>query len=378
MSRKRLLHLANTHSSNIGNGALIVGTESVLNEDLSSIAEWKREAWDDYTFDLKKFDETFVSLINRHDALVVGGAVAINGQKYYANAGMRFDMPLELWSKIERPVIFYGISHRHWPGQPFHHAEKLKATLALLQRRKKTIIAVRNDGTKRWLTERFGIDVENIREIPDPALFVPASRELPASDFVDGRLNIVLAFNDEDSEQRYGGAEARATVVKGLAAAVERMFAEWDVNLVLAPHYFDDHRMIADFVQASLPRISHQWMRSSGLARVDETADFYGRYARADLVIAMRVHAISPCVGLGVPMVPLVTQERMTCFLDDAGLADFAVDARSPDLADRLFEAVRRTLADAGTVRGRFLAAAGRMRERIRSFNRDVDTLLAA
>ena len=56
----RLLHLANYGSTNIGNGALIQGTERVVNEDFTHDIEWNPLAWDDYTFGKKSFDEQFV------------------------------------------------------------------------------------------------------------------------------------------------------------------------------------------------------------------------------------------------------------------------------------------------------------------------------
>ena len=74
MSDLRFLHLANHHSTNIGNGALIFGTERVLREDLGSDIEFIPVPWDDYTFGLKEFDRKFVDLVNdTSDCLLVGG-----------------------------------------------------------------------------------------------------------------------------------------------------------------------------------------------------------------------------------------------------------------------------------------------------------------
>ena len=50
----RFLHLANFNSTNIGNGALISGTERILKEDLGDV-DFTPAVWDDYTFELKKF-----------------------------------------------------------------------------------------------------------------------------------------------------------------------------------------------------------------------------------------------------------------------------------------------------------------------------------
>ena len=91
-----LIHLANTNSTNVGNGALIWGLERVFAEDLPQ-ARLTRAAWDDYTFEKLAFDRAFVEMVNRSDGLIVNGAVAINGRAYLRNAGFRLDLPLALW-----------------------------------------------------------------------------------------------------------------------------------------------------------------------------------------------------------------------------------------------------------------------------------------
>ena len=85
---------------------------------------------------------------------------------------------------------------------------------------------------------------------------------------------------------------------------------------------------------------------------------------------------MSPSIGLGVPMVPLVSQDRMRHFLSDIGLADLSVEALEPNLSDRLFEAVRWTLENRDEVRARFMSAKVDLRDRLRRFNNEVATLL--
>ena len=225
---RRLLHLANCHSTNVGNGALIAGTEFLLDQDLPKPIIWQREAWDDYTFDLKNFDREFVTLVNRHDAIIIGGAVSINGRSYLKNTGTRFELPLDLWSEIKRPIVIYGISYRHWQGQEFHHADKLKRTFETAQSMENVLTAVRNDGTLEWLRDVMGIDVSRIWTLPDPAVFVPSSSEEEFPELLSDRVNIIIAFNDEDRAHRYPNGEARLGMLREMADAVNRMSREWD------------------------------------------------------------------------------------------------------------------------------------------------------
>jgi len=363
-----LIHLANFNSTNIGNGALALGLERVVAEDFGAEISWHREAWDDYTFDKKSFDEQFVDLVNAHDGLIVGGAVAINGRHYLRNAGMRVDLPLELWHTIRRPVAFYGISHRHWPGQPFHNLDQLQSVLSHLLDRDDVLFSVRNDGTKGWLEGLLGWSSERILEVPDPAMYVPATvRDYP--EIIEGRPNVIIGLNGEDSEHRFAGAGARARIVSAIAGAMERIATEFDANLILVPHYLDDYGMIAEFYAHMSPQIAHQSTISTGLARVKDTETFYGLYRRADLAISMRVHSMSPAIGLGVPTLAVVTQDRIWNFLRDAALDDLMLDGFASDLEDRLYLAAAHALEKPSLYKNRFAAAMREMRERSRLFH---------
>jgi hypothetical protein len=170
-----LTHLINWRSANVGNGALTEGAESVLGEDLRQDIRWIREPWDDYTFDVKPFDRAFLTLINdKSHGLVVGGAVTFNNRANLKNTGTRLDLPRELWSEIRRPVVFYGASYRHWPGQPLQYADLVRWTLDFILRQQNFLLGVRNDGTREWLKSSFGIESDHIHVIPDPGVFALA------------------------------------------------------------------------------------------------------------------------------------------------------------------------------------------------------------
>lgn len=371
-----LLHLINGRSANVGNGALTEGAELVLNEDLQQPIQWSRLAWDDYTFGLRAFDSSFVAQINdQSDGMIVGGAVAINGREFYGNAGMRFNLPQELWQEIRRPLVFYGLSYRHWDGQTYHHADKLRWTLEYILRQDNMLLGLRNDGTREWLASNFGIASDRFHVVPDPAVFLPADEGVQYPEFEAGRRNVILAFNDEDWVGRYRTPERRLAVLKAMVPAIEQMLVKWDVNLILVPHYFDDCRMLADFIDLCRPALAHQRMIATGLARINGSRHFYGRYKQADMVISMRVHSMSPSIGLEVPMIPLVTQDRMTDFLAGIGLKDLQVDAFDPDLTDKLSAAIDRTLSDPNAVRQRFGVARQQMREDAHVFNAKIRQL---
>lgn len=374
----RLLHLANYGSTNIGNGALIQGTERVVNEDFTHDIEWNPLAWDDYTFGKRTFDEQFVELVNAHDGLWVNGAVALNGREYLRHTGSRLDLPLELWPKIEKPIIIHGISHRHWKGQTYHHLGKLRALVDHLTTHPQRRLAVRNDGTHPWLVNLLDLPAEQaakIKTIPDPALFVCPDKSRTHPELSEDQPNIFISLNDEDIESRYPNPESRGRIIRGLVDTAQALHGEWNARIIMVPHYFDDYRMLSDFIEACPPAFAHQQVVATGLLKIDATGEFYGRYAQADLAISMRVHSMSPAIGMGVPVVTVVSQERMWDFLREGNLTDLAVDAFASDYPGRLLALARVALKEPDALRARLKQATKQMRQQMKTFNQETATL---
>lgn len=400
----RLIHLANTGSTNIGNGALIFGAERTLREDIPSL-EIVREPWDDYTFGAKKFDEKFVRMINESaDALLIGAAVSFNGQRYQKETGTRIELPLHLWREIQKPIIFYGVSYRHWPFQPYHNLARFKQTIAYILNAPNILFSVRNDGTKEWIEHMIGHPSSRIMVIPDPALFVPTERATHP-ELSPGAVNIALSLNNEDEVYRFGGMgrellwraagalisekklcalwrriplwdSRRSRFLQGLAGALEVFSRSRRVNIILCPHYFDDYTIISKFIPLCPLRFPHQNIVSTGMLRVPQTPYFYDLYAQADIALSMRVHSMSPSIGLGTPTIALTSQTRMTAFLDDAGLSDFGIDIFDTRFKEKLIERLDFIHTHRDAVKMRLRDAALRMREKTRAFHRTLADFL--
>jgi len=402
MSEKlKLIHLANCNSTNVGNGALISGLENVISEDFNRKIDWIREAWDDYTFGFKFFDEEFVKFVNQSDGLVVNGAVTIHGRKYLQETGMRFELPLKLIKKIKKPIVFYGISYRHFKGQEFFHADTLIKTFRFCVESPNILMGVRNDGTKKWLDQTLKLDrktLDRIYEIPDTGVFTSAkSGYYP--EIIDDRKLIIFAPNDEDSVFRFGNDNVlhvketgyqlnnnlneyckdnswiknREKLIDHINGALTRILRGTGGQLLLVPHYLDDYKFIASLVDCFEPRIAHQCSISTGLMRVQGTEYFFGRYKRADLAISMRVHSMSPCVGMGVPMIPLISQPRMWDFLKSCELEDLGIDAFSKVLEQELYDSAMQILANPQKRIKRFNQTREMMRENVRKLNSEIE-----
>ena len=402
MSPLRFMHLANHGARNIGNAALIFGLERVLREDLPGDVEFLREPWDLYSRGLRRFDASFVERVNADcDALLVGAAVTFDCGRSYANTGFRFDLPLELWARIEKPIVLYGLSYRAWPRRAYHHQDALRRALEMMLSSDHVLLGVRNDGTKQWLESIAGHKLDGIHVVPDPAVFVP-TEDAPHPELDPDRPNILVAPNAEDEIERFGRAarkrslrrpdasrplpfssswrwrETRQLFLRALARTLDGLAREHDANLVFcANDPFDvgmayelfgllhpDTRYLVSFTAAALPTAAGP--------------GFYDLYAKADLVLGMRIHSITPNIGLGTPVVPIVSQGRMTAFLEDAGLGDLAIDIHADDLGERTFAAASHALADPESARARLRTARAALRQRTAEFDATVGSFVGS
>ncbi len=370
-----LIHLANFNSSNAGNGALSSGLEATIEEDFSKKVNWNREPWDDYTFQIIDFDEEFVDKINRSDGIIVGGAVTFNGRDYNHRTGTRFELPFELWDNIKKPIIFYGLSYRNWPSQKYFHKDKFKYFINNCLSKKNICLGVRNDGTKQWIKETIGIDSKEIIEVPDSAVFVK-SKVRKEDEIIEGKKNIIIAFNDEDPEFRYQKNPnfSREKVINDIAYAIQEISKKFDINVILCPHFFDDYRMISDFISAVKPIFFHRNVLTTGLISAKDSDLFYGRYSQVDLAISMRVHSMSPCIGLNTPMIAITTQNRMDYFLEKINLKDQMITAGDPNLRKKIIDLASRYLTDNKEVKNSFQRAKCLMREETLDFNKKIES----
>jgi polysaccharide pyruvyl transferase WcaK-like protein len=141
-----------------------------------------------------------------------------------------------------------------------------------------------------------------------------------------------------------------------------------DLDLKLALHYFDDFRAAADFIDLLPPAFAHQRVSTFGPVRGLDAAFFYATYRSARAVVAMRVHSMSPALGLGCPTLPLTTQARMQRFLEDIGLGDAGLAADNIAALHRTFSKRLSGLLDRPGAQAAALNLAG-LRQRVRKSN---------
>lgn len=331
---KTALVLANLRSPNVGNGALVSGTINSLKFSFPHKKfDYSYYAWDDVTFSDSIFPEGFYKNVNQRDFLIVPGAVTFNGKSDHSRGGCRLNFTVDDLERIKCPMLLQGLSYRYWSTKPYPNVEKLRQLVDYLMVRPNCAFGVRNDGTKEWLTEVTKMNLDSLTEVPDPGLFTLSPRERS----IQGE-NLFISVNYEDAESRYSSPSDLENILEGIRLACEQFVSTSTENIVFVPHSFEDYDMMLLLFKRLKSRTLHQRVRILGMPSFNSHLEIYRAYESARAVISMRVHSMSPSLGMGVPTIVISTQQRLTKYMENLGLRKQVVEMDSPRLGLSLLE----------------------------------------
>jgi hypothetical protein len=398
---KTIVHIA-THTTNIGDGALIRGIQSTLPADIESEIRFIDHCLTDFLhFGKLSFDQQYVEWLNNNaDLLMIGGGGFIMGQKK-DTSGLALPFEISLLQKLKIPIVVYAIGYNLFYGETLRNPRALSALITRI-RDLGGLFSVRNDGSKERLEKDLGSAVTNsVWEVPDPGLFVPIEPMLHPQ-IRSGRRNIVLQLAGDrlssrfmtDSGRRAGtmfGAPKRRqqpepegvdAAWEAIAKACNRISAKHDVNFILAPHIHSDLAIAQDFILASRkippPRyFSGFRLEVSGVLRGTRHASgYFDSYRQADLVVGMRGHSMIVSVGAGTPCVGIISHPKVEGFLKDCGLEKWSANIMDANLEDSLFEKISMLLDDSSEWGALRATAVEKMEQKRKQFHREIKRLL--
>jgi polysaccharide pyruvyl transferase WcaK-like protein len=400
---KTIVHIA-SHTTNIGDGALVKGMQSTLPADLETDIKFIDHCITDFLYNKISFDQRYVDWLNDNaDLLLIGGGGFIMGKKR-ETSGIALPVEIETLKTIKIPIVVYAIGYNLFFGERLQNARALSALIAEI-RDLGGLFSVRNDGSKERLQNEIGADAaSSLWEVPDPGAFVPIEPMLhPQID--TSRRNIVLQLAGDRLANRIGPASAEprknsrrpfglfkkrrkeeapdvAPVWAAIANACNRIGANEDVNFVIAPHIYDDLSVADDFVSAARkvrPPIHFSALRVevAGVLRGTRHASgYFDLYRQADLVVGMRGHSMIVAVGVGTPSVGIVSHPKVAGFLRECDLENWSADIAAANLEDALVEKIGSLLEDGSEWKSRRAAAMEKMVEKRKDFHREIKRLL--
>lgn len=349
----RFAHIA-SHTTNIGDGALIQGIQTILPLDLGKPIEFVNEdIWDFRFYKSRDFDTRYVQWLNDNvDLLLIGGGgmISQNG----------FSLPLkpDTFNLLSVPVVVYGVGHNLFRGEKLRRPEDLYNLIRVINKNG-GLFSVRNDGSYSRLEKDLDkILTQDVFEIPDPGFYTPI---VPVNSPVirPEKINILLQLAGDGISNRFlsnsikNNFLSKFSITKkdltksfllSVAKALFRLSKDYPINIILTPHILKDYGVFSQFIsiadQISTPRkfFTRGLMESVGVVRGSENASkFFDYYRQADLVIGMRGHSSIVAVGQRTPFVGLVSHEKISGFMDECNMGEWAIQIDDPQVEEKLY-----------------------------------------
>lgn len=366
------LLLENSRSANIGNAMLSRGLKRLVSEDLSANISWESVPWDDFSFGYRSLESDFLALQSGADATFVSGAVTFNGREQYSIGGSRLDISPLTIQRLRSPLCAYGLSHRFWQDDYYHHSRALRTFMEAAQRSDLCLFAVRDDGTKEFL-EGLGCVTAHLRVIPDPAIFgvLDLQPQLESDPVVEDY--VIVSPNFEDASNRYACIGGYENAVSTLAEVIQQILGHSSLRVIAVGHSFEDTKAICGALARLQPSVAHQRV---GLVSSFEPQVFpsvINLYRGASAVLAGRIHSIGACIGLQTPFMAWSTQTRIGAHMAGLGLGTYVLEFDSPpeSVAMEILALAQDSVASREAINNAVLSA----RHRLKEFNVEVASL---
>lgn len=325
MSKKslRLFHFTlPLPTNNFGDDVIFLA----LRENFENIFEDYEVEWT--TFDIHNLvTKEVIKEVNSCDLVIVGGGgLLLRGDFPDPTSGWSWNCPIELVKEIGKPLMVYSIGYNRFRNQEefdpifFDH---LKVVIE-----KASLFTVRNTGSKRAL-DNYGVFPDKIRVNPCPSLFF---NHQPTGSYQDtGRIGVNLAgdrgrFRFDNREEFYSELEL---------FLLELIGRGYEIHFIRhGPDNCDDF-----LLRFSGPKAYCSMSESTGAHR------HLGTYQSFDLTLAMRGHALLIPFGLHKKVVSLVSQPKLSWFLEDFVMEDTGVDINGNNFPNNLSETFEGVMA---------------------------------
>lgn len=313
-----------------------------------------------YSWNMRKFDQDFVSYVNTFDSLVIGGGNFFDIRWDNSSNGTTIDLPISLLDKIKVPIIINGIGVDDDFGRAKkENIRKFGAFLEHLLLHKKCFFTVRNDGSKEIVEKYYGTNLaDRITVIPDGAFFYEPKRfhhpELPENKTI---IAINIAADLANVRYAEGKSETRLTKqesMQELVIALEHiMNANSEVHYVFVPHIYRDYEAILEVLSAM--KDSESRTRCSVApyvtGNVTDGDYIFDLYRKAQLTIGMRYHSNIGSIAVNTPTIGIINLEKHCNMYRDIGLDNRIVRSDSVGFGECLYNRIKYSVEHLGDLR---------------------------
>lgn len=267
-----------------------------------------------------EFDRQFIDKVNKDaDLVVVGGGGLIHG---FAGDRWMLNLPSELIPEIKVPMLFYGLGYNQFRGEA-ELSEEIITNLRLLKE-KALAFSVRNDKSKEELL-RLGLEFD---QVPDSGFFV--NENIPSRPIKEKYVIIQLAYDMKERRSIQDNS-----IIEHFAE-ISKFLLLRGYKVVFCPHVRKDSE-ISDRIIKRVNRpdqvFSWDWYQ---MIREANTSLGLSYYKHAEFTISMRGHAQICPIGLGTPVISVISHRKNIDLLKELELEKYSVEIGDIELSQKI------------------------------------------
>lgn len=329
----RLVHVG-IHSNLNGNAGdtLLFQTVRDVIESVAGDVEWeRRQVWE--ALDVNEVD----GLNRRSDGIVVGGGgLLLRDQRGSdtSRSGWQWSASTDAIRALSIPLAVVAVGYNRFRDQPDFDppfTEHLEAVATA-----STLVGLRNTGSIRAVRAYLPAHLhDRLRLLRCPTTVLTQLYGLRRKT-TSGAPVLGVNFALDRPGQRFGD-QADVRLARFASAVAQIHQRGWRIRVLRhkqidadAERYLDDACVTYDTNDVS----------SASPEQV------VAAYAGLDVVAGMRGHGQMIPFGLQIPIVSVVTHDKLAWFLDDLGHPDWGVELGAPDATDRLVGAIEDAATD--------------------------------
>ena len=305
----RILHIA-SFQGNIGDRANHIGFRPWFERLIGEAIEWlDLEIREVYRGNLS-FRDSVKELAETADLIIAGGGGFWELWPERNDYGNSLDFSPSFLEELDRPVFFNALGVDLGQGISHNALARFPDFVDYLQRQKKYLVSVRNDGSMKNLVD-LGCDVSDVWEIPDHAFFAFQDQLFESPEVGSTRLVVSLAV--DMPEIRFRGGQTRDSFLSRIARLLEEVTRENDCLTVFVPHIYSDLSAIAEVLALSSDAVRRERYRVAALETSQrDSLGFLKEYHEASAVASMRFHGNVLGLASGARTVALDTYPKVS------------------------------------------------------------------
>ena len=322
-----VLHLA-SFNGNIGDNAHHNGFRAAF-EDEFGVVNWTDmeirlfyKSWS-----LAKFDDSFAHIVNKYDALIIGGGNFFEVCHDYSSTGCTIDIEEDILKKIDIPIFFNALGFDTKKGTSSSNLIKFRKFILSLANRKNTLISFRNDGSIENYIDAYGHLDDFIFKIPDGGFFIQTERKKTIQNLIG--INLACDMLDKRLINK-----SYTEFLYDLKSVYYKLIDGENCKLRFFPHIFTDIKIIYDLLSTfEDKKIKYNVEVMPYLTGQGSEKQIFSLYSECELVTGMRFHANVCAFGMGIKTTPISTYPKLADTYLDIKSKELVVDANRDTFA---------------------------------------------